>query len=145
MWAKSYARMPGCLQWTARSCRLAKLGKGDRVAVLAYNCVEWLEIYAATAKTGLVAVPVNFRLVGAEIACIVENCEAAAFIIDDAFVETLEQVSAEPSVPAQNFIFTSALAGHRASLGVGWLVDPPDGVFHLLFFATFPGALCSGS
>ena len=70
-------------QWNARACRLANallglgLGKGDRVAVLAYNCVEWLEIYAATAKAGLVAVPVNFRLVGAEIRYIVENCEAA--------------------------------------------------------------------
>ena len=50
------------------SCRLANalmglgLSKGDRVCVLAYNCVEWLEIYAATALAGLVAVPINFRL-----------------------------------------------------------------------------------
>jgi acyl-CoA synthetase (AMP-forming)/AMP-acid ligase II len=93
-------------QWNARSCRLANallglgLGKGNRVAVLAYNCVEWLEIYAATA--GLVTVPVNFRLVGSEIAYIVENCEAAAFIVEDALVETVEQVRAELSVPTQN-------------------------------------------
>ena len=68
--------------WHERACRLANallglgLGKGDRVCVLAYNCVEWLEIYAATAMAGLVAVPINFRLVGAEIRYIVENCEA---------------------------------------------------------------------
>ena len=42
--------------WNERSCRLANallglgLAKGDRVCVLAYNCVEWLEIYAATAQ-----------------------------------------------------------------------------------------------
>ena len=53
----------------ARACRLANtrlgfgLAKGDRVAVLAWNRVEWLEIYAAVAKAGLVAVPINFRLV----------------------------------------------------------------------------------
>jgi acyl-coenzyme A synthetase/AMP-(fatty) acid ligase len=47
---------------------------------------------------------VNFRLVGAEIAYIVENCEAAAFIVEDALVETVDQVRAELSVPAQNFI-----------------------------------------
>jgi acyl-CoA synthetase (AMP-forming)/AMP-acid ligase II len=94
-------------QWNARSCRLANallglgLGKGKRVAVLAYNCVEWLEIYAATAKAGLVTVPVNFRLVGAEIAYIVENCEAAALIVQDALVETVEQVRAELSVPPE--------------------------------------------
>jgi fatty-acyl-CoA synthase len=60
-------------QWNARACRLANallglgLSKGDRVAILAYNTVEWLEIYAAAAKAGLVAVPLNFRLVGKEI------------------------------------------------------------------------------
>jgi fatty-acyl-CoA synthase len=101
-------------QWNARACRLANallglgLGKGDRVAVLAYNRVEWLEIYAAAAKAGVVAVPVNFRLVGAEIRYIVENCEAAAFIVEDALVETVEQVRADLSVPARNFIHLGA-------------------------------------
>ena len=38
-------------EWNARSCRLANallgmgLAKGDRVAVLAYNCVEWPKIW----------------------------------------------------------------------------------------------------
>jgi fatty-acyl-CoA synthase len=101
-------------QWNARACRLANallglgLGKGDRVAVLAYNRVEWLEIYAAAAKAGVVAVPVNFRLVGAEIRYVVENCEAAAFIVEDALMETVEQVRADLSVPARNFIHFGA-------------------------------------
>src|SRR5215472_2332961 len=74
-------------QWNERSCRLANsllglgLSKGDRIAILAYNCVEWVEIYAATAKAGLVAVPINFRLLGAEVRYIVENAEAAALIV----------------------------------------------------------------
>ena len=57
--------------WNARASRLANalsgigLSKGDRVCILAYNCLEWLEIYAAAAIAGLVAVPINFRLVGA--------------------------------------------------------------------------------
>ena len=34
--------------------------KGDRFAVLAYNCVEWMEIYAAAAKGGFVCVPIMF-------------------------------------------------------------------------------------
>jgi non-ribosomal peptide synthetase component E (peptide arylation enzyme) len=43
-------------QWNQRASRLANaltglgLAKGDRVAVLAYNRVEWMEIYAALAK-----------------------------------------------------------------------------------------------
>ncbi len=66
---------------------IAELGlKGDRVAVLAYNCVEWCEIFAATAKAGLVALPINFRLIGNEVQFIVSNGEAAAFIVQDEFV-----------------------------------------------------------
>ena len=45
--------------WNDRSCKLGNalvglgLEKGDRIAVLAYNCLEWMEIYAAVAKAGL--------------------------------------------------------------------------------------------
>ena len=63
--------------WNERACRLANalsgigLVRGDRVCVLAYNCLEWAEIYAATAIAGLIVVPINFRLVGQEITYIV--------------------------------------------------------------------------
>ena len=35
--------------------------KGDRVAILMYNCLEWLPIYFGILKTGAIAVPFNFR------------------------------------------------------------------------------------
>ena len=60
-------------EWNARACRLANallglgLVRGERIAVLAYNRLEWAEIYAAVAKAGLVAVPVNFRLTAPEV------------------------------------------------------------------------------
>ena len=87
MGARDLERSMTFLQWNSRACRLANgllglgLKKGDRVAVLAYNAVEWVEIYIAAAKAGLVAVPLNFRLVGPEICYIVDHSEAAAFIV----------------------------------------------------------------
>jgi fatty-acyl-CoA synthase len=96
--------------WRARACRLANallgigLAKGDRVCVLAYNCIEWLEIYAATAAAGLVAVPINFRLVGSEIQYIVDNCEAKALIVQYDLLEPIESIRAQLSVPPGNFI-----------------------------------------
>ena len=44
--------------------RLPSMGmkKGDRFAALGYNCVEWMEIYAAAAKGGFIVVPIMFRL-----------------------------------------------------------------------------------
>ena len=74
-------------QWHERATRLANgllslgLAKGDRVALLAYNCVEWMEMYAALARAGLVAVPINFRLTAPEIAYIAGHSEARAFIV----------------------------------------------------------------
>ena len=108
--------------WYERSCRLANalmglgLSKGDRVCVLAYNCVEWLEIYAAAALAGVVAVPINFRLLGPEIRYIVDNCEASALIVQDQLIDTVEQVRDTLPVSAHNFILFGSnrrRAGYR--------------------------------
>ena len=85
--ARDLERSMSFALWNRRACRLANallglgLAKGDRVAVLAYNCVEWLEIYAGAAKAGLVVVPVNFRFVAREAAYVIADAEAAALIV----------------------------------------------------------------
>ena len=107
-------------QWNQRACRLANallslgLAKGDRIAVLAYNRVEWAEIYAATAKAGLVVVPVNFRLVGAEIAYIVENAGASALIVEDVLAGAVEDVRADLPGTLIHFGAAACPAGYRA-------------------------------
>src|SRR5258708_23899496 len=71
-------------EWNDRSCKLANalvglgLEKGDRIAVLAYNCLEWMEIYAAVAKAGLIVVPINFRLGGSRRRYILQDPEHKA-------------------------------------------------------------------
>ncbi len=101
-------------EWHGRACKLANalaglgLAKGDRVCVLAYNCLEWVEIYAACAFAGLIAVPINFRLVGPEIKYIIENSEARALIFQDEFLETVEALKSALDIPAKNFILFGA-------------------------------------
>lgn len=108
--ARDLSRAMTFRQWNERSCRLANallglgLSKGDRVAILAYNCVEWMEFYAAKAKAGLVAVPINFRLVGREVRFIIENAEASALIVQDELLDTVEEVRAELPIRAGNLI-----------------------------------------
>ncbi len=97
-------------QWHERASRLANallglgLDKGDRVAVLAYNTIEWLEVYAALARAGLVAVPLNFRLVGHEMAYIVQHAEARAAIVQDDLREGIEGVRSELPIEAGRWI-----------------------------------------
>ena len=109
-------------QWHVRATRLANgllgigLAKGDRVALLAYNCAEWMEIYAALAAAGLVAVPINFRLTPAEIAYIVQHSEARAVIAQDELADQVAAVRTQLPIPPDAYIaFGHALpAGWRA-------------------------------
>src|ERR1700757_1498898 len=121
--ARDLERAMTFAQWNERSCRLANallglgLNKGDRVAILAYNCVEWCEIFAATAKAGLVALPINFRLVGKEVQFIVDNAEASAFIVQDELVGAVEEIRKDISVVPDRFIHfgtSPCPAGYRA-------------------------------
>src|SRR6476620_2124765 len=108
--ARDLERSMTFAQWNERSCRLANallglgLAKGDRVAVLAYNCVEWMEIYAATAKAGLVAVPINFRLLGDDIHYILEDCAARALIVQDELLSSVAGIRDRLSVAGRNII-----------------------------------------
>jgi len=108
--ARDLEREMTFLEWDRRACRLANaliglgLAKGDRVAVLAYNCVEWMEIYAAAAKAGVIAVPINFRLVPDEVAFIVQDSDARAVIVQDGLHEVLEEVRDRLPVPDENCV-----------------------------------------
>ena len=105
------ARAMTYAQWNERACRLAHalcgigLAKGDRFAVLAYNCVEWMEIYAAAAKAGLVAVPVNFRLLGAEIRYLIEDSGAKALIVQSDLLDRAEEIRASLPIAEKNFVY----------------------------------------
>ncbi|WPZ35888.1 AMP-binding protein [Thalassobaculum sp. OXR-137] len=96
--------------WNDRACRLANgllglgLQKGDRIGVLAWNRIEWLEIYAAVAKAGLVAVPVNFRLVGPEIRFILQDCGAKAVIAEHGLTAAIEEIRADLDIADDRFI-----------------------------------------
>ncbi|MES2784626.1 MAG: AMP-binding protein [Pseudomonadota bacterium] len=91
-------------EWDSRATRLARgllglgLAKGDRVGLVAANCIEWLEMYVALARAGLVAVPVNFRLSAPEMGYILQDAEAAAVI---AGIEFCEAVDASRDLIAQ--------------------------------------------
>lgn len=96
--------------WHHRATQLANglramgLQKGDRVALLAYNCVEWMELYAGLARAGLVAVPLNFRLTTPEIEYIVTHSEAAAFIVQDELVERVQPLRASLNLSPNAYV-----------------------------------------
>lgn len=63
------------------------LARGDRVAVLMNNHVEAVEAVAAAAKTGLVHVPINFRLSAREVAGVLEHSGSRVLFVDAEYAD----------------------------------------------------------
>ena len=66
--------------------------KGDKVAILLMNCIEWLPIYFGVLKTGALAVPMNFRYTAEEIAYCLDLSDASVLVTGPEFVGRVEQV-----------------------------------------------------
>jgi acyl-CoA synthetase (AMP-forming)/AMP-acid ligase II len=89
----------------AHSLLALGLKKGDKAAVLLENSIEIVEAYLATAKTGIVIVPINFRLLGPDVEYIADNADAKAFIVHDEFVETVDPIRPQlTQIPSENYI-----------------------------------------
>lgn len=72
--------------------------KGDRVAVLAYNSSELLELFFALGKLGALMVPINYRLVGPEIRYILQDSEARILFFGPEFAATVTEILPEVSL-----------------------------------------------
>ena len=59
--------------------------KGDRIAILAYNSIEYLESIFACAKAGLIYVPLNFRLSLEELVHILNDSTPTTLIFGNEF------------------------------------------------------------
>ena len=77
----------------------AGLQAGDRVAVLAGNCAEYFEIYFACARSGVIAVPLNFRLTVDDMVQILSHVTPSLFIVAEDYVDTAADVASKLSPP----------------------------------------------
>ena len=66
--------------------------KGDKIAILSNNSIEFMEIYVAAAKGGFIIVPLNFRLHPDDISFIINNSESEWLIVESRFYEATEKI-----------------------------------------------------
>ncbi len=66
--------------------------KGDKVAVLLMNCLEWLPIYFGILKTGAIAVPLNYRYTAEEIKYCLDLSDTIAMIFGPEFIGRVETI-----------------------------------------------------
>ena len=78
--------------------------KGDKVAILLMNCLEWLPVYFGILKTGALAVPMNFRYTSEEIKYCLNLAEADALVFGEEFIQRVEKI--ENCIPKiKSFVF----------------------------------------
>ncbi len=79
---------------TAHMLKSLGIGKGDRVALLMMNSVEFVESFFALAKIGAVAVPLNWRLVPAELSFILTDSGSTSILFGTEFSEQTGELHA---------------------------------------------------
>ena len=96
--AKQYRRSITWEDFNRTSNRIANMllsmgiKKGDKVAILLMNCLEWLPIYFGVLKTGALAVPLNYRYAADEIKYCLELADVDLLIFGPEFIERVTQI-----------------------------------------------------
>lgn len=84
---------------------------GRRVAVLAYNELELIEIRAAVPRAGAILVPLNYRLSTAELAAALEDCEPDLLVVGPGLEEVASELPVSDTlVLGERGSYASALA-----------------------------------
>ncbi|KXX57779.1 acyl-CoA synthetase [Rhodococcus sp. LB1] len=91
----TFAEFDTLIDRVAAALHSEGLTRGDRLALLSHNCWQYPVLNFATARLGVVLVPVNFMLTGGEIGYILDDCAADAFVVEDALVPVAEKALAE--------------------------------------------------
>ncbi|MBQ7107553.1 MAG: AMP-binding protein [Clostridia bacterium] len=98
-----YRREITWLDFDRRANRFANLllsrglKKGDKVAILLMNCLEWLPIYFGILKAGCTVVPMNFRYSEDEIAYCLDLADVDVLIFGNEFISRIDPIAAKPN------------------------------------------------
>ncbi|MCW2494208.1 acyl-CoA synthetase [Jatrophihabitans sp.] len=87
------------------------LGVGDVVVAMMPNTIELVALYFAAMECGLYIVPINWHLTGHEVAYIVEDSEAKAFIGHERFAAAATIAAA--GIPAEARFAAGSIDGFR--------------------------------
>jgi long-chain acyl-CoA synthetase len=88
----------------ARAMRRLGLSKGDRVACIGPNSIEFAVVLYGTPKGGFTFVPVNFFLPPDGIVHVLDSAEVKALVFDDAFLPTILQVMEKKPKTVQRYV-----------------------------------------
>jgi long-chain acyl-CoA synthetase len=107
--------------------RALGLEHGDTVAICLPNCAEFYSVYLACLQAGWYLTPINWHLAGPEVAYIVGDCGAKAFIGHERVADECARAADEIDFPKQGRFAIGDVPGFRpfAELTAGQPSDMP--------------------
>jgi long-chain acyl-CoA synthetase len=108
--------------------RALGLERGDVIAAVLPNSRAAYELYFAMQQAGWYLVPINYHLVGPEIAYILQDCEAKLFVAHERYAEACRSAVEQAGLPRSRAFAIGAIAGFQsyADLKAGQPASLPD-------------------
>jgi long-chain acyl-CoA synthetase len=112
----------------SRGLQALGLRPGDSIAAMLPNSREAMALYLAMQQIGLYLTPINFHLVGPEIAYILQDCEAQVFVAHERYADACRLAVAETGFPADRVFSVGQIEGFRdlSALTAGQSSELPE-------------------
>jgi long-chain acyl-CoA synthetase len=125
----TYAELAGAANRYGSGLRALGLRPADSVVVLLPNGPDLMAVYFAGLQTGLYVVPANWHLTGAELAYILTDCGAGAFIAHERFAAAAVEAADTAGIDPSARFAVGAVPGFRPlpDLGADQPAGRPDG------------------
>lgn len=102
---------------------------GERVAVIADFCLEYIALFSAAQKTGIILVPLNYRLAPTEILHILEDCTPSLVITESKYTHLTEVYESQHET--LNFINPAEISNIQLHEYKSYHADENDSIFIL--------------
>ena len=84
----TYAELNSRANRVANALSSKGVRHGDKIAILSQSCIDWIVIYVGIVKLGAIAVPLNYRLNGADIRTTIEDSDSRLLFVSKTLKET---------------------------------------------------------
>ncbi|MDQ6649414.1 MAG: fatty acyl-CoA synthetase [Actinomycetota bacterium] len=115
----TFAEFDDAINRVANALTERGIGKGDKLALLSHNCWQYATLAFATARLGVVLVPVNFMLGADEIAFILGHSGAVGMVTEDALADVAQRAVEQSGANLR-------VRGRIALIGSGGAADWED-------------------
>ena len=115
----TYAQLDAAVNRTANALTARGVRRGDRLAMFGHNHHAYVVVWLATARLGVISVPINFMLTADEVAFVLGHAGATAIVAEDALTTVADAAIAQLEDPS-----VVAVRGAIGAVTQGW--EPVD-------------------